>query len=230
MTQPMAKPPSTTTVLETPHKGNGFLWVVHTVIDGFEGTGRHANKRAAAMLAEREAKDLRLLISAGGQAAADGKDAAASPISGHQIRKLRTARGRRTEWLVFQAFAVDYDDAPLWFSGVRRPDEQQDRERKIDVIVLTNDPAEVYLQIKTSEIGLRKFLASDPPPDVIGVVIHQSDSPAKIRARIFLAAWQGRRRLASAISATPGPRTMVLDKQTAPKHVPKRLLREKAGR
>lgn len=237
--QPNNESAPTVTVLETPNKGNGFIWVIHTIIDGFEGTGRHANKRAATMLAIKEAKDLKLIITtdrAIGQAPQpDGQDGGKAPrvlteAEMRQLVRLRSRRGRRTEELVFQAFSVDYEDAPLWFVEVRRPSRQQDMQEKIDVIVATNDPAEIYLQIKSSVQGLRTFLESDPPDNVIGVVIHPSDSHARIRSKIFGAVWKRRFKLGLARRDRPAPRrprVKILSVAPPPKHVPKRLLRSK---
>jgi len=229
------------TVLETPNKGNGFIWVVHAVIDGFRGTGRHPNKRAATLLAEKEAKDLGVIIrtdqaerqvtpvAEGGK---DGSPNSMANADGNFVQRLRDRRGRRTEELVHQAFAVDFDDAPDWFARIRRPTERQDRMFKIDLIVETHDPAEIYVQIKSSMHGLRKFLESRPPADVIGVVIHPSDSHAKIRAKIFRFVWEKRVALGlakQAFVAARKPRVKIIEAAPFPRHIPKRLLRAKAS-
>ncbi len=239
MVQPKAESKSVVTVLETPNKGNGFIWVIFTVIDGFEGTGRHANKRAATMLAEKEAKDLKFIILAdrtNGQVPPPasqtcGKTSPAlTEAEMRHLELLRTRRGRRTEELVYQAFSVDFEDAPPWFIEVRRPSKKQDRWDKIDVIVMTDDPAEIYLQIKSSVQGLRTFLESNPPDNVFGVVIHPSDLHARIRAKIFSAARKQRLRLGlvgPVRAEHRKPRVMRLSAPPPPKHVPKRLLRSK---
>jgi hypothetical protein len=187
--------------LELPDDANKFEWTIGAFLDGrCVAFGTHHLKSEATEIARNLTKRELLLKRAEQQLGRNGiLDFPASPspkaakrrsrasiIRLHEtIRTLGEERGRRSEDMVFQAFAARPPDAPAWFKCLRRPTLEQDRLQQIDVIVETHDLGELYIQVKSSLTGLRRFEEKWHPANVRGLVVSLDQDDARIRALVY---------------------------------------------
>jgi hypothetical protein len=98
-------------------------------------------------------------------------------------------RGRANEDKVFTALEEPGVFTPDWFQGVERPSDKQDL-RGIDLIVKTRDVGKIFIQIKSSIIGMNRFLVEHPRTRLrIGIIIvSRNDTAEEIRQKVFGAA------------------------------------------
>lgn len=189
--------------LELPDDANQWEWTIGAFLDGrCIAFGTSHLKSEATEIARNLAKRKLLLKRAEEQLVRSGlldfpipanaipkpakRRSRASIDRLHQtIRELGEERGRRSEDLVFEAFAERPPDAPAWFKCLRRPTLEQDRFQQIDVIVETLDLGEIYIQVKSSLTGLRKFEQQWHPANVRGIVISLDQDDARIRALVY---------------------------------------------
>lgn len=184
--------------LELPDDANQWEWTIGAFLDGrCIAFGTSHLKSEATEIARGLARRKLLLKRAEEQLARNGllDSPVAKPIKRrsrasidrlHQtIRELGEERGRRSEDLVFEAFAERPPDAPAWFKCLRRPTLEQDRFQQIDVIVETLDLGELYIQVKSSLTGLRKFEERWHPANVRGIVVGLDQDDARIRSLVY---------------------------------------------
>ncbi|MBI5655007.1 hypothetical protein HZC53_05155 [Candidatus Uhrbacteria bacterium] len=150
------------------------------------------------------------------------------------LSNLSDDRGQRSEKRVFKVFHGRTKEAPSWFRGLKHPTLEQDRLEQIDAIVLTNDVGEIYLQIKSSNWGLVKFLSHRPPNvDCIVILVTMTDqqvrdlvirTAARRRQKLLDEAAANLKRLERKLAAVKPrkPRSIVINAPPFPKHQPKK--------
>lgn len=199
------------TVVEQPEHSNQYLWTVAARLNGQTlGTGKHHLKRSASQLAEAAARSelTKRMVTERLQknglfdkpskpppdlsrnrnpTSKRGRSSAVDRLR-QTMRELSDERGKRAEDLVFQAFADAVKDAPEWFKGLRHPTEEQDAFEQIDVIVETCDLGDLYIQVKSSFTGLKRFLDEYHPKNVRCIVVTPNLDDGYIRALVYDAA------------------------------------------
>ena len=193
-------------VLDEPCRENGYVWTISVVINGFVGVGKHTLKRNAIMLADKNARDQQKFPTAekignGSAEISPSQDAASGesidvPVDPFAKRRrllgimndLAEERGKRAEDRVFDIFSRRPADAPPWFLGLKRPTPEQDWCQKIDVVVMTEDAGDLFIQVKSSWNGFWRFLDDHPPPDVRCIVVNAGFSDESIRNVVYKAA------------------------------------------
>lgn len=194
--------------LELPEHHNRYQWTIGAISDGLTvGIGKHHLKSEAKRLAEEAAKHelgrravTEQLKKSGLFEKHDthpqGPPTDRRPLSRKKresaimrlrqtIRELSDERGKRAEELVFQAFEGPASDSPAWFKGVRRPTPEQDAFQQIDVIVETHDMGELYVQVKSSFTGLKRFMDEYHPANVRCIVVTPNLDDVYIRALVY---------------------------------------------
>lgn len=194
--------------LELPEHHNQYEWRIGAFLDGQTiGTGKHHLKSEARKLAEESARAELGRRTATEQLKKSGlldKPDTQHPSSPtnrkppsrqkrqsvikrlrQTIRELSDERGKRAEDLVFQAFGDAAIDAPAWFKGLRRPTPEQDAFQQIDVIVETHDLGELYIQVKSSFTGLKRFTEEYHPANVRCIVVMPNQDDSYIRALVY---------------------------------------------
>lgn len=112
------------------------------------------------------------------------------------IGKLANLRGRQNEDLFFLAFEEFEIDAPSWFVGAERAPRHLDH-KGIDAIVKTTDVGDIYLQIKSSLMGKKKFEAQVgkyKQRHIAVIIIHKNHTNERIRQNTYELAGALRRR------------------------------------
>lgn len=105
------------------------------------------------------------------------------------FRRIGKERGRNSEDRFFEVFSCGRipPNFPPWFSGVQRPTNEQDRRRRIDVIAFTKDVGKIYLQLKSSKSGVKKFEEQqrrNPKPEwVFPLIIRPTDSNDEVEIK-----------------------------------------------
>jgi len=112
-----------------------------------------------------------------------------------EIGRLANERGRKNERRVVAASALITDE---WMSGARPATPEEDA-RGIDVVVLTNDMGNLYLQVKSSWCGAKiareKPRFSCGPVEVVVACDDELRLVRRVRDALFRlrARWSGMR-------------------------------------
>lgn len=119
-------------------------------------------------------------------------DALNGPI-GEAIRTvLRINRGMWKEWILLAAFRGLGNRRPVWAKRIRRATVAEEAQGT-DLVLIT-DRGEIRIQLKSSDRGVRKFLARKPRGILI-VRFTDDDSPYRILMTLLRKAEQQRRKL-----------------------------------
>ncbi len=208
--EPDARPPDRLEfkVVELPEHSNRYQWTIAACLDGRTiGTGRHHLKQSATLLAKDSAQQAlrRQAVTerlekcglfgqpdkpqdgppSGSRTSPKRKRSSAINRLHQTIRELSNERGKRAEELVFEAFKAPIADRPDWFKDVRRPTPEQDAFQQIDVIVGTHDLGELYIQVKSSFTGLKRFMEEYHPANVRCIVVTPNLDDGYIRALVY---------------------------------------------
>ncbi|MDF1497422.1 MAG: putative dsRNA-binding protein [Patescibacteria group bacterium] len=84
--------------------------------------------------------------------------------------RARSAKGQRNEEMVLKALSDPHYIYPKWFVSARLHDQDEDA-MGIDIVVTTNDLGDLYLQVKSSYTGKRKFILRGRRRKLIGIVV-----------------------------------------------------------
>lgn len=102
------------------------------------------------------------------------------------FRKIGKERGKSNEdrfFEVFKGYRVP-TEFPPWFSGIQKSTREQDYFRRIDAVAFTSDVGKIYLQIKSSKSGVKKFeehQEKHPQSEwVFPIIIRSTDTDAEI--------------------------------------------------
>jgi protein required for attachment to host cells len=107
--------------------------------------------------------------------------------------RLRINKGAWKEWILLAAFRRLGTVRPLWAKRIRRATTAEEA-LGID-LVLTSDRGDICFQLKSSDVGVKKFLGKKRR-DILIVRFTDEDSPYRILATLLRKAEQRRRRLA----------------------------------
>jgi hypothetical protein len=104
------------------------------------------------------------------------------------LGQIGCERGSQNEARVFAVFSGDNPALPGWFRSIEKASREQD-QRGIDAIVHTTDVGMIYLQIKSSLAGRRKFESQSKRRWPVAVVIvNHYESDEAIRQKVISAA------------------------------------------
>ncbi|MEK7642866.1 MAG: hypothetical protein AAB372_00210 [Patescibacteria group bacterium] len=92
-------------------------------------------------------------------------------------------RGGQRENRFLAVFREHPRDAPEWFRGVERASRELDR-KGIDAIIYT-DVGKIFIQIKSSQGGKRRFEELHPRTHIIVIIIRGYDLDESIRKSTY---------------------------------------------
>lgn len=119
-------------------------------------------------------------------------DALNGPL-GEIIRNvLRINKGSWKEWILVAAFRNLNEKRPTWAKRIRRATTAEEA-LGID-LVLTTDRGDILFQLKSSDVGVKKFLVRKKPAILI-VRFTDNDTPLRIITALLRKAEQRRRRI-----------------------------------
>jgi len=112
---------------------------------------------------------------------------------GENIRLvLRINRGMWKEWILLAAFRGLRHKRPSWAKHIRRASVEEEAQG-IDLVLIT-DRGAINIQLKSSNIGVKKFLARKPQ-NILIVRFTDDDSPHRILATLLRKSERKRRKL-----------------------------------
>lgn len=112
------------------------------------------------------------------------------------FRRLGRQKGRNNEGRFFSAFKDESAPLPDWFVGIERATREEDC-CGIDAVLITKDVGKIFVQIKSSKSGRRKFKDFHPhnPKHIVVVVVRTEDGAEEIRQCLWRTVAPERQRL-----------------------------------